>query len=418
MKKLLLVTTALVGVTMLSAPVAAANIDIDVSGYLKFYGVYADNDEIAGAATSVRDYEFRRNTELHFTGETTLDNGLTVGAVTELRIADAANNVLTDETYGYFSGQWGRVNVGVEDGAAYLLQVAAPSADSNVDGMRVSIQALNPTTLQNTALSMNNGGFAEDRGTADYQHADFRTADRLTYLTPKFNGFQAGASYAPGSNVADNNAVMSLDSNSTDDVENLWEVSARWDGTYQGWGIGLGAGYSTSSQEIAPVTGTDAVGVAAGTAGQYWFTDAPSTWNVGASVAYNGFSLGGAYLMTDTTRAAATVIATTLAADVASGDVERDTWVVGAAYDNGPYHVGASYMVQQTDYAALATAAGDQNIAAGEFEVEKFAVGGGYTFGPGMTFRGAVAWGEFEAPAGGAANNDFTQVTIGTDIQF
>ena len=322
MKKLLLVTTALVGVTMLSAPVAAANVDLDLSGYLKFYGVYADNDEVAGVATSVRDYEFRRNSELHFTGETTLDNGLTVGAVTELRIADAANNVLTDETYGYFSGQWGRVNVGVEDGAAYLLQVAAPSADSNVDGMRVSIQALNPTNLQSTdvlgvTMAQNTGGFLQDRGVADYQHADFRQTDRLTYLTPKFNGFQAGASFAPRATVADNNAAMAADNDSADDVENLWEVSARWDGTYQGWGIGLGAGYSTSSQELAPVVGLDA-GVIAGTivnatAGQYFFTDAPSTWNAGASVAYNGFSLGGAYLMTDTSRSAQTLDACSLA---------------------------------------------------------------------------------------------------------
>jgi len=391
------------------------------SGYLKFYGVYADNDETA--ANSVYEAEFRRNSELHFTGETTLDNGLTVGAVTELRIADgdsyAITDVITDETYGYFSGQWGRVNLGVEDGAAYLLQVAAPSADSNIDGMRVSIQALNPTLLQNDENGAQNSGGLSDHflRTLDYQHADFRTTDRLTYLTPKFNGFQAGVSYTPNGIVADNNAAMDSDIDGIDDTENLWEMSARWDGTVQGVGIGVGAGYSTASQELAPDTVTDAAGVALGAAGEYWFTDSPSTWNVGASVAYNGFSLGASYLTTDTSRAGQTIVATDFAVNVASGDVDRDTWVVGGAYDNGPYHVGASYLNQQTDYAALAIGANADNIAASEFEVEKFTVGGGYTFGPGMTFRGAIAWGEFDAP-GNTVDNDFTQVTIGTDIQF
>ncbi|MCK4945598.1 MAG: porin [Alphaproteobacteria bacterium] len=416
MKKLLLVTTALVGVTMMSAPAVAANINLDLSGYLKFYGVYADNDE--AAADSRYDAEFRRNSELHFMGETTLDNGLTVGAVTELRIADGDNSVVTDEVYGYFSGQWGRVNLGVEDGAAYLLQVAAPSADSNIDGISVSIQALDPLTNQGT-LAQNDGGFADDVTTWDYQHADFEATDRLTYLTPKFNGFQAGVSYAPKNGGTSSNAAMAGDDSSAllNESENLWEVSARWDGTVQGLGIGVGAGYSTASQELAPVTGTDGVGAALATvAGEYWFNDAPSTWNVGASVAYNGFSLGASYLATDTSRAGQTIVATDLAVNVATGDVDRDTWVVGGAYDNGPYHVGASYLNQQTDYDALAIGANADNIAAGEFEVEKFTVGGGYTFGPGMTFRGAIAWGEFDAP--GANDNDFTQVTVGTDIQF
>jgi hypothetical protein len=35
-----------------------------------------------------------------------------------------------------------------------------------------------------------------------------------------------------------------------------------------------------------------------------------------------------------------------------------------------------------------------------------------------MTFRGAVAWGEAATAVVGAAENEFTQVTLGTDIQF
>jgi len=173
MKKLLLVGTALAGVAMLASPASAA-LKMDLGGYFEGYGLYADNNN--PAADHQRDFEFRRDNEIFVNGESTLDNGLTIGAHTQLNIANTANTSTTtianngagggvgnigaivaqlsatttgtntqlvDETYLYASGQWGRVNFGEEDGAAYLLQVAAPSADSNVDGMRVYIQGLN-----------------------------------------------------------------------------------------------------------------------------------------------------------------------------------------------------------------------------------------------------------------------------------
>jgi len=85
---------------------------------------------------SERHFDIARETEIHFTGETTLDNGLTVGVHHEADIDDngigfgaGADAFLTEESYAYFSGAWGRVNFGKEDGSNYLLQVAAPSAD-------------------------------------------------------------------------------------------------------------------------------------------------------------------------------------------------------------------------------------------------------------------------------------------------
>ena len=165
MKKILLAGTAIVGAAILASP-AQADLKIDLGGHFRGYGVFADNDETGGAGTSndLRGFEFKRDMEVHFSGETTTDSGLTVGVHAELDLGNEGANesgatVLPaqpgyfsftdndpnqlDEAYIYFSGGWGRVNFGSEDGAAYLLQVAAPSADSNVDGMRVYVQALN-----------------------------------------------------------------------------------------------------------------------------------------------------------------------------------------------------------------------------------------------------------------------------------
>lgn len=434
MKKLLLITTAMAGVALMSASASAA-VKMDLGGYFRGYGVYTDNDEVGGAAADLHRLDFRRDNEIHVSGETTLDNGLTVGAHTEFKIGNDAGANSVDETYAYFSGGWGRVNFGSEDGAAYLLQVAAPSADSNVDGMRVYIDSFtaNKRTTQTAGETQGGGvalaGFvnganlgatgtwAFDRST-DYQHADSRQTDRLTYLTPKFNGFQAGVSYAPeaGMNAPNGGvAAMNVDNDSRATGKDFWEVAARWDGEYQGFGISLGGGYSADELELTATTAQKVTMVA----GEYVIDDGTDTWNVGASVAYMGFTLGGSFLRNETSRTGQTVDAGNLAANLRSGDITRDTWVVGLAYDNGPWHIGGSWLDQDTDYDALASG-GAQDQAARSYEATKYTVGGGYTFGPGMTFRGALAWGDFDAPAadGAAADNDFQQFTVGTDIQF
>lgn len=394
MKKYLVASTALL--SALIAMPAQAELNLDLGGYFRAYGMYADNDDSVAPGTSTNDFDLKRDTEIHFTGEATSDNGLTVGAHYEAMVGGAFN---ADEAYLYVAHQWGRFNLGSEDGAAYLLQVAAPSADSNVDGLRTQIQGINaaagtalaPTAAVTTvgailgAGSGYTGAFTNEfstgvaaTGTAsilDYDHADFQDTERLTYLTPKWNGFQGGVSYAPeaGQNiVGDNLAAPAV----APAIEDLWEAAARWDGEYEGFGISFGAGYSTADGTSAVATDADEI----------------TTWNAGLNVAFQGFSVGAAYLDSEVEL-------------VGGGDDEADTWVVGAAWDNGPYHIGASYLDKEVDTAAAASAS-----------VDRLTVGAGYTYGPGMSFRGAVAFGENELVAGGG--DDFTQVTIGTDIQF
>lgn len=365
MKKILLAGSALVGVAMLAAP-AQAELKLGLGGHFSGYAVYVDEDE---AATSNLDsFAFRRNTEIHFTGETTLDNGLTVGVHVEQEIE---SNSLNNESYVYFSGGWGRVNFGNEDGAAYLLQVAAPSADSNVDGLRSTIQGF---TFGNNDPALLGGTFT---AALDYDHAHFGngpgangTTDRLTYLTPKFNGFQAGVSYAPRVELAGGIQQMFP----AVAFEDAWEIAARWDGQFEGVGISIGAGYSTSD---------DATGVAGAAE--------PEGWNIGFNLAWNQFSFGAVWLDEE---------------DVVAATVDSTTWVVGAAWDNGPWHVGASYLAREDETAGV------------DVDSYKATLGGGYTFGPGMTFRGALAFGEAANLGVAGGEGDFTQVTIGTDIRF
>src|SRR5687768_16582087 len=189
MKKLLL-TSALVGGLAFVASPAMAEVDLGLGGHFKGYVTWHDQDEAAGA--DVREFDIIRETEIHFTGETTLDNGLTVGFHAETEAdgyAGGGDSLDVEESYAYFAGNWGRVNFGSEDGANYLLQVAAPAADSNIDGIRQYVNPLNYAAFEIAALA----GFTN----IDYAADASGYADKLTYISPVFNGFQAGFSYTP-----------------------------------------------------------------------------------------------------------------------------------------------------------------------------------------------------------------------------
>lgn len=268
MKKLLLASVAVSGLAFAAAP-AHAEIELEVGGYFKGYGVYTDAD--ADEA-----FDIIRDTELHLGGETTLDNGLTVGVHFEFDV-DGKDSASTDESYVYFSGDWGRVNFGAEDGAAYLLQVAAPSADSNIDGIR---NYVDPTGI----------GAA---GVLDYDLDPAGKADKFTYLSPIFSGFQVGASYTSSVDFADSAQTFK-------GTDTVMEFAGRYEGQFQNVGVIAGAGYVTAEDEY-------------------------DGWNIGLDLDIAAFGIGAAYVNEE------------------QNNVDVDTIVVGADYTTGPFKFGASY---------------------------------------------------------------------------
>jgi predicted porin len=394
MKKLLLCGTAIAGLALVAAPTAAnAEVNLDLGGYFKGYVGFASQDDGAGElAEDTREFEWKRETELEFSGETTLDNGLTVGFNTQLNVGDTNSTVSNligsnqfDEAYAYFQGGWGRVNAGAEDGAAYLLQVAAPSADSNIDGLRNRFLFVNPARDfdGNSTLATDEINFAR----ADYQQAAFRYADKISYFTPKVNGFQAGVSYSPEVEekpVDDRFSGMSGDE-TTGDFEHLFEVAARYDGEFEGVGLNLGAGYTTASVEDEG-TGTRATGQA---------DDDLQSFNIGAKATFAGFGFGGAYFDTNNGR---------------EDDADDQVWIIGADYTQGAYKLGLSYLDSEAERGA----------SLDEDELQRVSAGAQYTYGPGMSFRGSVNWYEFDADNSltNDLENDAVTVLLGTDISF
>ncbi len=370
MNKYLLGTAAIAGLLLASAP-AQAQMELTIGGHSKNYVGYLDQDDSAGNDTQA--FDMQRETELHFNGESTLDNGLTFGFQVEAEVDAGDDENTIEESYIYLSGTWGRLNLGSENGAAYLLQVAAPSADANIDGIRQTINPVNYGNLENIgALSGVSFAGGTPSGSTDLDGFDYDNditgvSEKITYLTPNYNGFQAGVSYTHDLgdlNSASNNLV-GFNDEEDGEFDEAYEIAARYEGVMSNFGYALGAGYTHLEEGGA--------------------ADDADEWNIGLDVDSGPFGIGAIYTEFD------------------NGSNEADTIVVGADYTSGPFKFGASYFTQ------------DDETFTGELETDRYTGGVIYTAGPGLTFRGSVSYIDHEV---GAADADATSVMGGVQINF
>jgi len=121
---------------LMAAPAMAADpIKIGVGGYYTFYAVaggiqstYATN----GTWAQYKGLNFQQEGEIHFIGQTKLDNGTSVGVHVELegwnQNAGAAAGAWIDEAFLFAFGNWGRVEFGARDPATYRMYYGTPSA--------------------------------------------------------------------------------------------------------------------------------------------------------------------------------------------------------------------------------------------------------------------------------------------------
>ncbi len=352
-----------------------AALELDLAGYFRGYMAYAAQDTAAGSTE--RHVDILRDAKIYMDGKTVLDNGLTVGMHFEFR-SDMGDGFAVDKSFLYLSNDWGKVNFGGVDGATYLLQVAAPSADSNIDGMRYYVRTVNYTLV---------GGAIGPHLQAiewDYAHDVTASSDKISYFSPLFSGLQLGVSYTPDMQAASfvgnsesSAASRGLNGVNTDDVAGAygaaWEVAARYERKMEAFGLTIGAGYSHVDHEA------DAAG-----------EDDLSAWNVGGAITVSDFGLGVAYTENDNGR---------------DPDDKTDILVLGADYKTGPWKLGGSWYRRD-----------DENLTGStDLESDRYVAGVIYKYCPGMDLRSSVSYLDHQF---GAENVDATSFVIGTQVTF
>ena len=189
MNKLLIGTaTAALFVT----PAIAGPMAVTVGGYYNSIVYSQDVD-----STPVRDLGIHNDSEIVFKGKGKIENGLTLGFQIQLE-AEGANQLdHIDENYIYVKGDFGKVEIGAENNAAYKQQVHAP-------------KVLGWKTYDN-----NFSTWAEVSG-FDKPYMDGIDGDalKINYYSPKINGVQISYSVTPDTSDTDGDTGLFADGGS------------------------------------------------------------------------------------------------------------------------------------------------------------------------------------------------------------
>jgi hypothetical protein len=368
MKRYLLGTTAIAATGLAAGQaVAAQGIQLGLGGY---YGsaaglILSQDDGTGEPGHNTRNVVFRQDVEVYFQGETTLDNGLTVGATIQLEGQQSDDQI--DEVWAYFKGGWGKVEFGDDDDATEQMQYLIPSA-SNIFGV--------DTPSFEFANNINGGnGFYQTNTTLLRLSGD---ATKVLYFSPTFAGFSFAASYAPDRRgedqysgfVTGNNPGGTSRSNNPGQVQNVFAAALNFDQDFNGVTLNTGIGFAEGQWEAkgAPAA----------------FGNVENTWGLNAhlDVSFDGFTIGASGLWRTNWQSA-------------SG---ADYWVagIGGTYSWDAWHVGLSWSHGDYEYAGSGGSSDKIDIVA---------FTGRYDIGPGISLDAMTGYHGMNA-GGGTGNQD------------
>jgi outer membrane protein OmpU len=456
MKKLLLGSTALVVGGLMAAPAMAADpIKIGVGGYYQFYAqagsissVYALN----GSSVQYKGVNFIQEGEIHFIGQTKLDNGTTIGIRVELEGWNSATSSTTttgsvrqiDEAYLFAFGDWGRVEFGSKDQASYIMYYGTPSA---LLGFGFIQHNSNFTWSNGAANTFNKAWFHVTDGTIGGQ---FQDVNRINYYTPRFAGLQIGVGYAPkinlnqgntglaagpfgpGSTCGFNDATTANNCPTADySWQDVWDIGANYlnkfgDVTVAAYGAFMYANFVPGYQPLA-----SAANLTTGANLAPW-----KQWVVGLQFGFAGFTLGGSVGYDNNG----------LGANYYTG-VDNDTRYVsvGLMYETGPWQMSVGWVGSQNTNGngsisiastTVGTSGLNSNITAatttaqafsqnpnngglvfGTETSQKFEAGANYALGPGIKLTGGFVYYTSNGPTNAVVGNSWAAL-LGMDFRF
>lgn len=412
--KRLLATSALVAAGLWGASEAAnaqakvAPISVTVGGFHEQTFGYVGNKnnvlyQSQGGLTSgnvaSRPNRFSQSSdsEIWFSGNSTLANGMTVG----FRVRMEANSVgdQMDESYLFVDGGFGRFVVGSRNDAAYWMHVFGPTAGLAVSSpsrptspgngawslnepsaLNYAIRPLNFSLLDTTAPKLNGSGLGGS------QPANGNDLQRLTYFTPRFAGFQAGVSYTPNTledNVGSNrvNGFGVADKKDTNTRTNAFSGALNFSNNFSGIQVDASAGMSYYPKVSGAATNSAAA-------------DSIKDYALGAQVAMSGFAVGGSYRK------------------VSVNDFDPSNgyaYYVGASWTGGPASVGLGYLGSKVEGAAPS---GTNNTGKDKFT--GVMLSGIYALGPGVSVIGSATYFNMDDRdnVGTASQNDNKGVAV------
>lgn len=367
MKKVLLGTSALLGVGLLAGTAAASDgVKLSLGGFMRsYFGVTVDDDKAGESGDNRNLTGVGTDGEVYFTGSVTLDNGITVGTRIELEAESRADQI--DAAYVYFSGNFGDIRIGSLAGAAGNMYMLPPGSSANFG-------PYSPNTIGSVASP---GGFDPEGMLAGKDKAQ-----KIVYYSPNWSGFSFGVSYTPEDNFetqADGADATFHPTRNTGDSANNFALGLHYAYEGDGWGLDAGAaGYWEGDIQEK-------------TAGN----DEQAGYNAGVNVNFGGLTVGAAFTYLDDE----------------NGQGE-DSWAVGTglSYNVDAWTVGAGWAHFEREVAGFSD----------ETTIDRVGVTGSYAMGPGIDLDAGLFYTWADQADDSLATDDYDAIefSVGSSITF
>lgn len=407
MKKILLGTSAVALAGAFANSAHAVDWEVTVGGYMEQYAAWS-SPEVDGFVDDDFDgIDNKGEAEVHFKPSITLDNGLKIGADIQLEgNTDTVDQI--DESFLFLDGSFGRVLLGSENSAGYLMNYGAPDVTflnvnsgsltkfvpySGTAFGQVGIDTDGDAVLGDVVgLQTGDDVFRGTLGSTFIENGRNNDAQRFTYFTPRFAGFQLGVSYARDPRQ-DDQQQLNLDVQEVG-LSNIFDVGANYVNSFGAFDIAVSGRYGiatndTTFDDVFPDDDDEFFDEDA-------FDDNPQVWSAGLNLGFAGFTIGGSFAEQNGTLA-----------DDGQG------WDAGVAYETGPWGISFTYFQgNNTD---------DENFLLGaDEELKQYLLGVNYDLAKGVAINAFGAYADFDEDIGDFnvdtdAGPDTAQVNPGGD---
>jgi hypothetical protein len=208
--KLLLGSTALVSAGLLMSSAQAqettrvGGIEVVLGGYTE-WGVSAASRDTLTDTSDNRNYAYFMDNEVFVSANGATERGILYGSHLELEVGSglgSESDAFVDEVGLYFSGNFGRIELGQEDGANDVMGINGADAQAGTGGID-----------------------GDTTNLTQFESLDTGDTSKATYFTPRIAGFQLGFSWSPDSDSGD----ASLTDNDGS-FENIAQGGVNWVG--------------------------------------------------------------------------------------------------------------------------------------------------------------------------------------------
>jgi predicted porin len=333
----------------------------------------------------------RQEIRVNFSGQTTLDNGITVGVLVGLNgenVAKSGSSTQIERAYAEFSGKFGMLRVGEADSALSQDCIMDPGnvtsnfgvnspyeSYSNVGYAQRRNQTVGIANVANSGVRyFSTFGVAPVGSIGTCYGIDLK-GNKLIYFSPDFGGFSFGISYQPQAYSRFAGGGLAYGTNVTAPVAgggaNILSVAADYSHDFGAWDLTLGGGGEWAFTQYTPAGATTGSKPAWYNAG---FQLDFGQWALGASAAFYNNYVHAGYSATN----------------AGSGD---DGWVVtvGGSYtiDAWSFGLEGTYANYQQSGAVIT---GNPFASADSQNYWAASLNGAYALGPGISLEAQLAY--------------------------